>query len=65
MDLRSRYKRCVVAMEATVGKSAANMVCAQSVYGSRGYNIRKTTRNRRTVSRRQTRSAGDRERSHK
>jgi hypothetical protein len=53
--LKERYQKCIVAMEPATGRETAAMVCAQAVYGSRGYNVR-SSKSHRSRTHKQTRS---------
>lgn len=55
-DLKDRYQKCMLAMTPMTDRKAAAMVCAEAVYGSRGYIIRPTSSSRKTRSRNRTRS---------
>lgn len=44
MNVEERFERCVVAATPAMGRAAAEIVCDQAVYASRG--LRSTRRNR-------------------
>jgi hypothetical protein len=51
-DTKARFANCVAATRQTMTRSAAGLLCAQSVYGSRGYNIKTTRKNQSQTRRR-------------